>query len=91
MGKKHRIIRNLLLDAMAAGLALTVFALFHHVLPREQQSLNVRIENPAAQETTAKTISAIAETVPESETAGVQETTEPEEQTETPEEDGKTE
>ena len=48
MKKKHRMIRNLLIDAMAAGLALTVFALFHHVLPREQESLNVRIENPGS-------------------------------------------
>ena len=48
MKKKHRMIRNLLIDAMAAGLALAVFALFHHVLPREQESLNVRIENPGS-------------------------------------------
>ena len=46
MKKKHRIIRNLLIDAVAAGLALTVFALFHHVLPRQQESLNVQIVNP---------------------------------------------
>lgn len=74
MGKKQRIIRNLMADALAAGLALTIFALFHHVLPREQQSLNLRIENPAAAETTA----AAAETVPESEAPGAQETAEPE-------------
>ena len=54
MKKKHRVIRNLLLDAAAAGLALMVFALFHHVLPREQQSLNMQTARPVqAVETTA--------------------------------------
>ena len=53
MKRKHRIIRNLLIDAMAAGLALTVFALYHHVLPREQESLNLRIENPVTAKKTA--------------------------------------
>ena len=54
MRKKHRILRNLLLDMLAAGLALTVFALFHHVLPREQQSLNVQTVNTAAAEETTE-------------------------------------
>ena len=54
MKKKHRVIRNLLLDAAAAGLALMVFALFHHVLPREQQSLNMQTARPVqAVKTTA--------------------------------------
>ena len=44
--KKHVVIRNLLIDICCAGIALTVFALFHHVLPREQESLNIVIENP---------------------------------------------
>ena len=43
-----KILRNLLIDAAAAGLALTVFALFHHVLPRRQESMNIQIMNPAA-------------------------------------------
>ena len=42
-----RIVRNLLLDLLAAGLALTVFALFHHVLPRKQESLNIQTAAPA--------------------------------------------
>ena len=42
-----RILRNLLLDLLAAGLALTVFALFHHVLPRKQESLNIQIAAPS--------------------------------------------
>ena len=48
MRRRHRTVLNLLIDALAAGLALTVFALFHHVLPREQQSLNVQTVNPTA-------------------------------------------
>ena len=47
------MIRKLLLDAAAAGLALTVFALFHHVLPRTQQSLNVQTIRPVQAEETA--------------------------------------
>ncbi|MBR4500288.1 MAG: phosphodiester glycosidase family protein [Clostridia bacterium] len=42
----HRIIRNILIDLVCTGLALTVFALFHHVLPRRQQSLGIVISNP---------------------------------------------
>ena len=52
MRKKHPMIRKLLLDAAAAGLALTVFALFHHVLPRTQQSLNVQTIRPVQAEET---------------------------------------
>ena len=44
------MIRKLLLDAAAAGLALMVFALFHHVLPRAQQSLNVQTIRPVQAE-----------------------------------------
>ena len=55
MSKKHRVIRNLLLDAAAAGLALMVFATFHHVLPRAQQGLNVQIVRP---DSTAETAAA---------------------------------
>ncbi len=40
------ILRNILIDAVCAGLALVVFALFHHVLPRKQQSLGIVITNP---------------------------------------------
>ena len=54
MKKKHTTLRNLLIDMLAAALALTVFALFHHVLPREQEALNVQILNPAAAEKTEK-------------------------------------
>ena len=41
--KKHPILRNFLIDAVCAGLALVVFALFHHVLPREQQPLQITV------------------------------------------------
>ena len=44
--KKHSVLKNLLIDLICAGLALVVFALFHHVLPRQQQSLGIVIENP---------------------------------------------
>ena len=47
------MIRKLLLDAAATGLALMVFALFHHVLPRAQQSLNVQTIRPVQAEETA--------------------------------------
>ncbi len=47
------MIRKLLLDAAVAGLALMVFALFHHVLPRAQQSLNVQTIRPVQAEETA--------------------------------------
>ena len=44
--KKHRVLRNLLIDIICAGLARIVFALFHHVLPRQQQGLGIVISNP---------------------------------------------
>ena len=44
--KKHPAARNLLIDCLCAGLALIVFALFHHVLPRQQESLGIVIQNP---------------------------------------------
>ena len=71
MKKKHPVIRDLLIDAAAAGMALMVFALFHHVLPREQQSLNVQTVNPAAAEETAaeETEETAAELPAETETA----------------------
>ncbi len=51
--KHHRVLRNLLIDLVCAGLALVVFALFHHVLPRPQQSLGIVISNPYQTETPA--------------------------------------
>ena len=50
-GSKHRVLRNLLIDLLCAALGLAVFALFHHVLPREQQSLGIVISNPYQTET----------------------------------------
>ena len=44
--KKHAVLRNLLIDIVCAGLLLVVFALFHHVLPRQEQSMGIVIENP---------------------------------------------
>ena len=44
--KKHRVLRNILIDILCAGLALILFALYHHVLPRQQQSLGIVITNP---------------------------------------------
>ena len=44
--KKKILWRNILIDVICAGLALVVFALFHHVLPRQQQSLGIVISNP---------------------------------------------
>ena len=39
------LVQQLLLT----GLVLCVFALFHHVLPRAQESLDIAVERPAAQ------------------------------------------
>ena len=44
--KQHPVLKKILIDLVCAGLALVVFALFHHVLPRQQQSLGIVIENP---------------------------------------------
>ena len=48
--KKHALIRNMLIDLLITGVALVVFALFHHVLPRQQQSMGIVIPNPLQQE-----------------------------------------
>jgi len=50
--KKYVLIRNLLIDLLITGLALVVFALFHHVLPRQQQSMGIVIPKPSQQEET---------------------------------------
>ncbi len=52
--KKHRILRNLMIDLVCAALALMVFALFHHVLPRRQQGLGIVIANPYQTEPSGK-------------------------------------
>ena len=44
--KKQHILRNILIDLVITGLVLTVFSLFHHVLPRQKQSLGIVISNP---------------------------------------------
>ena len=49
--KGKRVLRNLVIDLICAGIALTVFALFHHVLPRQQQGLGIVISNPYQTET----------------------------------------
>ena len=57
---KHRVIRNILIDMICAGIALVVFALFHHVLPREQQSVGIVIQNPYKTEAPAGNGSSLA-------------------------------
>ena len=47
--RKHTVLRSICLDVLLAGAALTVFALFHHVLPRQQQSAGIVIPNPYAE------------------------------------------
>ncbi len=44
--KKRSFLKSLLVDLLCAGLALVIFALFHHVLPRQRQSLGIVIPNP---------------------------------------------
>ena len=46
--KKHLTIRNILIDLVCTGIALVIFALFHHVLPRQQQSLGIVIPRPSS-------------------------------------------
>ena len=46
--KKHPVVKYLLMDVLCAGVALVIFALFHHVLPRQGQSLAISIPNPYA-------------------------------------------
>ena len=43
---KSPMLRNLLIDILCTGIALVVFALFHHVLPRQQQGMGIVIPNP---------------------------------------------
>ncbi|MBR6966611.1 MAG: phosphodiester glycosidase family protein [Clostridia bacterium] len=52
--KRHIVLRNLLIDVICAGLALLIFALFHHVLPRPQQSMGIVINNPYQTDTADK-------------------------------------
>lgn len=49
MKQKHPILFNVLIDVALTVAALVVFALFHHVLPRQQESLGIVIENPYKQ------------------------------------------
>ena len=44
--RKHSLWRHLAVDLVLLALGLIIFALFHHVLPRQQQSLGIVIENP---------------------------------------------
>ena len=72
MKKKHPVLRNLLLDAVAAGLALMVFALFHHVLPNRQQGLNLQTVKPVTAQAATVQAAAAQETETVQETAAEQ-------------------
>ena len=48
--KKSSVVQKLLIDVMCAGLALVLFALFHHVLPRQQQGLDITVSNSVSSE-----------------------------------------
>ena len=48
--KKSSVVQKLLIDVVCAGLALVLFALFHHVLPRQQQSLGITVSNSVSSE-----------------------------------------
>ena len=43
---KKKVLKYLMIDVACAAAALLVFALFHHVLPRRQQSVGIVIPNP---------------------------------------------
>ncbi len=47
--KKHPVLGRLLVDLALAGAALLIFALFHHVLPRPQESLGIVIPRPSGE------------------------------------------
>ena len=53
--KKSHVLKNLLLDILLTGIALVIFALFHHVLPRQQTSMGIVIENPYKRPTQVQT------------------------------------
>ena len=54
------------MDVVCAGLALIVFALFHHVLPRQQQGLGITVSNLASSEKSTE-----VSFTPAPETAGI--------------------
>ena len=54
--RKHPVFRKILMDVVCAGLALIVFALFHHVLPRQQQGLGITVSNLASSEKNTEAI-----------------------------------
>ena len=64
--RKHPVFRKILLDLVCAGLALIVFALFHHVLPRQQQGLGITVSNLASSEKSTE-----VSFTPAPETAGI--------------------
>jgi len=70
--RKHPVLRNLLIDLLCCGAALTVFALFHHVLPRQEQSLGIVIENPyKTEKTKTKEATETTEETAEESTSGL--------------------
>ena len=69
--KKHRILKYILADLLCAGLALNVFALFHHVLPRPQESLGIVITNPAGRDSEGDTSGSAAEPLGQIASAGI--------------------
>ena len=48
--KRKLVLQNILIDIICTGLALVIFALFHHVLPKKQEGLGIVISNPYATE-----------------------------------------
>ncbi len=49
--RNHPVLRKLMIDVLCAGIALVIFALFHHVLPRKQESVGIVIPNPYESQT----------------------------------------
>ena len=54
------------MDLVCAGFALVLFALFHHVLPRQQQSLGITVSNSVSSEKSTE-----ASVTPDPEPAGL--------------------
>ena len=59
--KKHKqMLQNIAIDLILTAAALIIFALFHHVLPRPQESVGIVINNPYKTEQPADDSSLIA-------------------------------
>ncbi len=69
--KNDRILRNILIDIACTGLALILFALFHHVLPRQQEGLGIETQSAYRTETAESSVRADTEEIGKIASAGI--------------------